>query len=244
MPSMISASPVTSNYLLTGNMITLKERIQINANNIANGATTSFKQDIPVVKGQPVPVGMGGIFFATDGGTFRDTTPGVPRITENPLDVALASSGYLSVQGPNGQVYTRDGQFSINADTGNLVTLQGMPVLDEGGGEIPIESEISIAIDGTITDSEKNFVAKLGVFDFEDEQIMMKIGDNLYETEQEPIPSERPQVLQGYIEDSNVSTALAMVDLQSALAAYQQEAALMRENNESELESISLLVAM
>ena len=77
--------------------------------------------------------------------------PGPIQQTGNPLDVAIDGDGYLVVQTPRGERYTRNGALQINA-TGELVTSAGDQVLGDGG---PIRSQatdhdIAIITDGTI----------------------------------------------------------------------------------------------
>ncbi|MFX5751987.1 flagellar hook-basal body complex protein, partial [Acinetobacter baumannii] len=72
--------------------------------------------------------------------------------TGNSLDVGLGGRGYFVVQTPEGERYTRNGSFEINAQ-GQLVTKQGYQVLGENG---PIafdqaDNGITITRDGTIS---------------------------------------------------------------------------------------------
>ena len=48
--------------------------------------------------------------------------------TGNPLDVALTSDGFFTLQTPQGPAYTRDGQFKLDPG-GRLVNANGLPVL-------------------------------------------------------------------------------------------------------------------
>ena len=52
--------------------------------------------------------------------------------TGDPLDVAIDGKGFLVVQTPRGERYTRNGALQINA-TGELVTSDGYQVLGDGG---------------------------------------------------------------------------------------------------------------
>ena len=70
--------------------------------------------------------------------------------TGNPLDVAIDGNGFLAVQTPRGERYTRNGSLQINA-TGQLVTSEGYPVLGDGGPITlqPNDRAVSISRDGT-----------------------------------------------------------------------------------------------
>ena len=58
--------------------------------------------------------------------------------TGNALNVAISGDGFFEVQGPNGSLYTRNGNFTVNED-GVLTTSQGYPVVGQGG-EITIDA--------------------------------------------------------------------------------------------------------
>ncbi|MES2790393.1 MAG: flagellar hook-basal body complex protein, partial [Planctomycetota bacterium] len=69
---------------------------------------------------------------AMDYGTGRDNSEGSLESTGNPLDLAIQGKGYFAVQTPQGERYTRAGNFTINAQ-GQLSTLNGDLVLDDAG---------------------------------------------------------------------------------------------------------------
>ena len=100
-----------------------------------------------------------------DRATWHDLSQGPIQQTGNPLDVAIDGNGFLVVQTPRGERYTRNGALQINA-TGELVTIDGYQVLGDAG---PIQfqtddHDIVINPDGTITvregDSHHRFAAR------------------------------------------------------------------------------------
>ena len=66
--------------------------------------------------------------------------------TGNPLDVAIDGEGFLVVQTPHGERYTRNGALQINA-IGQLVTGEGYQVLGENGPIVlqPTDRDIAIS---------------------------------------------------------------------------------------------------
>jgi flagellar basal-body rod protein FlgF len=73
--------------------------------------------------------------------------------TGRALDVAVDGMGWLAVQTPSGEAYTRNGGFEIDA-TGLLKTRSGLVVQGENGPlTIPENTRVTIAKDGTITGS-------------------------------------------------------------------------------------------
>src|SRR5512133_566000 len=76
-------------------------------------------------------------------------TQGSLRDSDNPLDWAIQGDGFFSVTLPNGDTgYTRDGEFTLDADR-KLVNANGYPlVLD---GTIPEgATDINLQSDGTV----------------------------------------------------------------------------------------------
>ena len=88
---------------------------------------------------------------------------GAAEPTKNPLDVAIDGKGFLVVQTPGGERYTRDGGLQINSQ-GQLVTAAGNPVLGTSGPIVfqPTDKEISIAADGSVSVLEGNSRHRLG----------------------------------------------------------------------------------
>ena len=90
--------------------------------------------------------------FVRDRGIWHDMSQGPIERTGNSLDVAIDGKGFLVVQTPRGERYTRNGAMQINA-TGQLVTSDGFPVLGDGGPIQfqPNDQQVSISRDGTIS---------------------------------------------------------------------------------------------
>ena len=73
------------------------------------------------------------------------------------LDVAMKGNAWLAVQGLDGtEAYTRGGSLDISSD-GTLMTSGGLTVLGDGGPiQVPTNSEVSIAPDGTVSAKAAN----------------------------------------------------------------------------------------
>ncbi|MGB0671708.1 MAG: flagellar hook-basal body complex protein, partial [Rhodospirillales bacterium] len=56
------------------------------------------------------------IAYVRDVASVRDTTMGPFKQTNNPLDLAIHDRGYFVVQTPQGERYTRAGNFTIDRD--------------------------------------------------------------------------------------------------------------------------------
>lgn len=146
-----------------------------------------------------------------------DLAQGVLRETDEPLDVALEGPGFFRLQTADGIVYTRDGQFTTDAN-GRLVTPTGASVLDEQGRPITIPAGAKPAIgpDGAIRVNGQT-VATLAVVSLANPR---KIGDNAFSG----TPGAKPagtQVRQGYLEASAVDAATSMIDMIVSMRAYE-----------------------
>jgi flagellar basal-body rod protein FlgG len=105
------------------------------------------------------------------------------RDSENPLDWAIQGEGFFSVTLPDGTIgYTRDGQFTLDADR-NLVTARGYPLVWEG--EIPEgATDLRIQSNGTITaldaDGQSVDVGTVQLTRFPNPSGLDGFGDNVW----------------------------------------------------------------
>ncbi len=183
------------------------------ANNLANINTRGFKKDLvffEVLKNDPDAEAKPRM--------ATDFAQGALTQTSNPLDVALSGSGFFTVETENGIAYTRDGHFKLD-ENGVLRTQQGYPVLGEGGwislvGDDLTPKNITITQDGEIY-LDDQYVDRLAINDFEDYSQIKKRGDNVFITadDVEPLPVEKVEVRQGFLEESNINPAEEMIQL-------------------------------
>jgi flagellar basal-body rod protein FlgF/flagellar basal-body rod protein FlgG len=232
------ADPV-ENALLVGlsRQAALRQSLDVIANNIANLNTTGFKADNLTFEAMTFGAARGNAFAGNDQkvnfdagrNTWHDMSQGAVQQTGNPLDVAIQGSAFFAVQTPNGERYTRNGAFQINAQ-GQLVTLDGAPVLGEGG---PItfqqtDHDINISQDGTIVVVEGTNSAnsaqrgKLKLVDFAQPGRLQKVGSTNFAAPAGVTgqPPARPHVIQGAIEKSNVQSVVEMTRMIDVTRAY------------------------
>ncbi len=219
--------------------IALQRQMDVVANNMANINTTGFKAEdllfedylMPVAKDQDFTAPDQQLHFTEDWSTVHDMSGGAITQTGNQLDVALEGKGFLAVQTPAGERYTRSGALQINA-AGTLVNFDGYPVLSEGG---PVqfaanETDITITDNGTIN-TNVGSKGKLKVVEFADPQVLAREGDNLY-SGGNPVAATETRVVQGAIERSNVSAVAEMSNMIRVQRAYQTLATLMQRQDE------------
>jgi flagellar basal-body rod protein FlgF len=227
-------------YTAASGMMLQLARQDVVANNIANVNTAGFKKDTTTCRAFPdmlisrlgevtsnpdatrsslPPVVIGGLGTgAVVDRIITDFSQGNTKKTDNPLDLALNGEGYFVVQTPQGERFTRDGSFKLNEE-GLLTTNQGYPVLDQDDNQIWADSDFTVNSQGDIlVDGE--VIARLKIVTFIDPQMLQKEGDNLRSQGQYEWAA-NPQVMQGYLEESNVNAVKEMINLITVTRAYE-----------------------
>lgn len=193
---------------------------QVHANNLANIDTNGFRADLELSQAQAVPgYGYDGRHVATMATNTVASHGGTVRATDRDLDAAISGPGFFAVQwqqGPQGEAYTRDGAFTVNAD--GALLLAGRPVLGDGGPiTLPAFTKVAIAQDGTISiqppgQQQMQPVDKL--------KLVKPAADNLTKNQVglivtrsgEPAPvDDTVRVQSGHLEGSNVSAVEEMI---------------------------------
>ncbi len=184
------------NALLVGlsRQMALMHELDIVANNVANINTTGYKADNTLFSEYLMPRASDGQFsgpdrrvsFVQDRASWIDFAPGAIERTGNPLNVAIDGTGYLVVQTPQGQRYTRNGALSTNG-TGQLVTSDGNPVLGDSGPITfqPTDHDINISPNGIFTVREGSSTVdsqrgKLQIASFDQPQLLQKDGGSTF----------------------------------------------------------------
>jgi flagellar basal-body rod protein FlgF len=189
--------------------------VDVITNNLANANTTGFKRDFGHILRDETG--------AFDAGTQVDLSVGDLVPTENELDVAINGQGFFAIQSPNGVRYTRNGSFNLNAG-GELVTKDGMPVLNSSGNTINIgQGKVAIQDTGIVTVDGKE-TATLKIVNFDDPRKLQKEG--LYRLVWNGKPDgvqdvSEPHLKGGALERSNVNAMDEMVHLMSAYREFE-----------------------
>jgi flagellar basal-body rod protein FlgF len=247
------------NTLLVGlsRQMTLERQMDVVANNVANINTTGYKADRSLFQeflnsgahednfiGQDRRVS-----YVQDRATFHDFSQGPTEETKNPLDVAIDGGGFLVVQTPAGERYTRDGGLQIN-NQGQLVTAAGDPVMGDSGPIVfqPTDQQVSIASDGNVTVLEginriDSVRGKLRLVSFAQAQRLLKEGSNLYSAGEGATaqPDTASKVRQGFIEKSNVSSVTEMSRMIEVTRTYTQIATLLQQQSDLQRSAIEKL---
>ena len=235
----------TGLYVSLSSQIALDRRLTTLADNVANSTTVGFRATEvkfnQVVSDQKVA----DVSFVSQGNEFISTRNGGITETGGTLDFAIKGDAWFQVETPSGPTLTRDGRFTLT-DAGELVTLNGYPVLDAGGGPIQIDANagpVMLSADGQLNQAGRP-VAALGIFEADLSAGFVRAGNSGI------IPSNRPQpiidrvdagVVQGYVEESNVNAIGEMTQLIQVTRAFENIASLMRDSEESMNEAVRTL---
>ncbi len=161
-------------------------------------------------------------------------TQGNFQQTDNPLDVVIQGKGFFQVQRPDGTLaYTRAGNFQLNND-GVLVTGDGNPIQPQI--TIPAQAQsITIATDGTVSYTQPGQTAaqvagQIQLANFANPAGLNSIGGTLFtptDASGEPVvgvpggQEGNGTLLQGYVEQSNVSVVDEFVNMIVTQRAYE-----------------------
>lgn len=175
-------------YQLASGMMTQNKVLNSVGNNISNAqtkgyktqevATTTFGEMLIQCKDEQ-NTSIGSMVMGT---TIDDTatihTQGAMESTGRNLDFAIQGEGFFAVQGQNGLLYTRKGDFSIDAD-GYLE--------QEGVGRVMgTNGSIKVGTDDFTADEQGNIyvnnqlVDRLAVYNFDDYNTLTEAGSCCY----------------------------------------------------------------
>ena len=229
-------------YIVLSKQKSASTRLDTAANNLANANTPGFQRSGVMFREYMNKTDAEYKYFGDrkmasvqDIGLARDTRHGPMMKSGNKFDLAVTGNGYFVVETPFGEKYTRNGQFTLNAE-GDLVTSKGYAVRAEGGGRInlPIEAtNVEVTPDGTVkfevfgqsdtanyTDATgiqapKLVAGKIDIAAFENEQNLKGFEGSLLSVEDgiERIPPTEANIQQGMLEQSNVKPITELVTI-------------------------------
>jgi flagellar basal-body rod protein FlgG len=202
-------------YIAASGMLAEQVRQDQIANDLANASTPGYKADRTAqqsfgnlllsnsVTGQQV----GSQSTAVQVRSIQtDFTPQPLRDTGEPLDFGIVGDGFFAVQTAQGVRYTRDGQFTSNAQ-GQLVTEQGDRVFGRNGRPVTIGS------DGRVDPRNLNVVLLNNP---------RKQGDNYVTGTPGAVAGQTAgQVRAGALEGSGADPTRSMVDMISSMRSYE-----------------------
>ncbi|MFC0386619.1 flagellar basal-body rod protein FlgG [Muricoccus vinaceus] len=242
-------------------MLAQQTNVEVISNNIANMSTTGYKrrraefQDLiyqnlrrggsqSSEQGTILPSGAQVGLGVKTGAIYRISEQGNLSQTENRFDLAIRGNGYFPVQLPSGETaYTRAGTFALSPE-GVIVTADGFPV--SGGITVPSTArdvtinaagEVLAKIDGQVAPQN---VGQVQLAIFANEGGLEAVGDNMFlatpgsGAAQQGAPGAPGfgQVLQGFVETSNVNVVQEITNLITAQRAYEMNSKVITTSDE------------
>jgi flagellar basal-body rod protein FlgG len=210
-------------YTAASGMVAHQSRIDTLANNLANVDTPGFKADLVTIDQSALPVdrlsdGSAPMSTVEVGRPGINQAPGVLKTTGNPLDLAILGSGLFVVETPQGERYTRAGNFVRDAE-GFLATQDGFRVLGAGGPVRVPDTGLRVDANGRLAGGES-----LRIVGDESLAGLVKVGGALFAVADGAAPPpERPEasIVQGQIEGSNVNVVMSMVEMLATMRTYE-----------------------
>ncbi|MHB0874961.1 MAG: flagellar hook-basal body protein [Anaerolineae bacterium] len=213
-------------YSATSIMLAGLDYQAVVAKNLANANTTGYKADrvslsqfesllLELNGNDSDPLGMG----VGAGVAPVDLDQGPLKETGRALDIGISGSAFLAVQTPDGMRLTRDGSLGLNAQR-QLVVGDGYQVLGTNGPITLPEGEVAISEDGRVF-VDGQLVQALSLYVFDDPTTAQKAGENLFQATGRQAVAGEAQVLQGYLEGSNVDIADSMSKMMAVMRTYE-----------------------
>jgi len=166
---------------------------------------------------------MSALFPKTSAGINFNSGETMP--TQRELDVAIQGEGFFEVKLPDGNMaYTRSGEFRLRPDR-TLVNAAGLEVMTDSGDPIvllPGQGQIAINSDGTIVQGG-TALGKLSIQKFSNPAALIPSAGGMFVAGAGAGKSavDDPEIMQGYLEQSNVQPLREMVDLVIISRAYE-----------------------
>ena len=233
-------------YLSMSGAKATMQRQDVLANNLANASTVGFRAELHAFRSVPVEgSGASTRVYALESTPGYSDAPGVVSNTGRPMDVAMRGNAWLAVQGLDGtEAYTRGGSLETSAD-GTVVTHGGLTVLGDGGPiQVPANSEVSIAADGTVSARGANGrSATVGRLKLVTPEAPLERGaDGLFRAPDGDLPADATARLQdGALEGSNVSPVETMVAMISAARQFEAQMRMLQTEANNEKTAAQLL---
>lgn len=183
------------------------ELMGIHNENITGFDKVGYQRQEAVVSSFTEYLGVNGISKSTDDKIGRIA------LTENPLDIALATKGYFQIETDAGVKLTRDGRFKLDKD-GNLLTLDDNKVLSDAG--IPIQLHI---VPNDLNKIKVDDNGKVSVFNEKTRKLEGVATIGVVDARGSIV--EEPHVKQGYNEFSNVALQNEFIEMMPIIRNFE-----------------------
>lgn len=225
---------VSGKYSAVAGAVSREQSIANISANLANVNTSGYKRTgmtfESLLRGERQTTEAKGINYNRVRQNITDLSQGGFRETGNPYDLAIAGDGFFKIEGPNGPVYTRRGDFVVD-QLGVLRTSNGQAVLDDGNAQITIpETEtgrVAVGDGGTISlvtpDGNSTDVGQVAVVGINDRFLLKRETDTTFSLKDggNEVPAENFRIIQGSLELSNVNMTEEMTKLINSFRTFE-----------------------
>jgi flagellar basal-body rod protein FlgF len=211
-------------YTTLGRQGGLVREIASIAQNVANASTTGYRAGGMLFSEHIVSGGHGqpSVSMARAGAQLTHQRQGALERTGGVLDLAIEGEGFFVIDRDGAERLTRSGVFTQSPD-GGIVTQEGHALLDAGGAPIVLPGgagAIHVGSDGTLSvDGEP--VAQVAIAAPAEPARLQRDAGTQFEAPGGWAPVEAPQVMQGFLEASNVDPVLEMARMVAVQNAYE-----------------------
>lgn len=247
-------------YTAASGMNAQQANIDNVAHNLANVNTTGFKksrvefEDLvyqqikapgsPTSQEAEAPIGLEAGLGSRAVATARNFSSGNLRSTGGPMDLAIEGQGFFQITLPGGETgYTRAGEFHLSGQ-GQIVTAEGYSL--EPQITIPANAtSVTVSRDGIVSASipGQNAPQQVGTIEisfFQNPAGLQARGGNVFSattasgdpTNGVPGTDGLGTLVQGFVEDSNVSVVEEMVNMILGQRAYEANSRVIRAADE------------
>lgn len=202
----------------------LLREMQTVANNLANLSTTGFRKEgvifaehVKALDGKESSLSM-----ATANVRLTMQQQGTLTQTNGNFDFAIEGDGFFMIETPDGEMLSRAGSFTPNAE-GELVTPDGYRLLDGGGAPIfipPDARSIAVSPDGTLS-ADGVPQTQISLFTPADPTDLTRQNGVRFSVKGDMEPVEGSSIMQGFIEDSNVNPVIEIARMIEVQHAYE-----------------------
>ncbi len=221
------------------------------ANNLANGSTNGFKADREFYSTYLAPEAVDRFNPSVGDGPlvqrqWTDFAQGTLVPTGNSTDLALSGTGFFSVNGPNGTLYTRNGGFHISGQ-GVLVSAEGYPIRTVGGQTVQTQSvsPLQVGADGQVL-QDGNTLGQLELTTFKDQSQLSRSAGTYFQNADTqanpPSAATTLEVVQGKTETSNATpaeSAARMISLMRHFEMLQRAVKIGADMNKQAIEEVA-----
>jgi flagellar basal-body rod protein FlgF len=192
-------------YVVLSRQSALAKELTNIANNVANADTPGYKRDDAIfTEFVRALADAPSVSQTRVGGRVLDLRAGEVIRTGARLDLAIEGRGFFVVLTPGGERLTRAGNFSLDGES-RLSTADGHPVLSDGGAPIvvpPHARDVAVSTDGVVS-VDGAPIGRVAIA-LADPATLVREGANLFRSVKPFSYAENAEVIQGFVEGSNV----------------------------------------